>query len=91
MSNFVSNSLNKITFHTLLLVGGVFLKKNKKNYKYAHNDLTILFKRATMQSTKKLNDNSQIIHKYVNCIEFVYILRQYIIVLSFYVKIILIL
>ena len=33
MSNFVSNSLNKITFHTLLLVGGVFLKKNKKNYK----------------------------------------------------------
>ncbi len=57
MSNFVSNSLNKITFHTLLLVGGVFLKKNKKNYKYAHNDLTILFKRATMQSTKKLNDD----------------------------------
>lgn len=57
MSNFVFNSLNKITFHTLLLVGGVFLKKNKKNYKYAHNDLTILFKRATMQSTKKLNDD----------------------------------
>lgn len=58
MSNFVSNSLNKITFHTLLLVGGVFLKKN---YKYAHNDLTILFKRATMQSTKKLNDNFSLI------------------------------
>lgn len=61
MSNFVSNSLNKITFHTLLLVGGVFLKKNKKIYKYAHNDLTILFKRATMQSTKKLNDNFSLI------------------------------
>ena len=61
MSNFVSNSLNKITFHTLLLVGGVFLKKNKKNYKYAHNDLTILFKRANMQSTKKLNDNFSLI------------------------------
>lgn len=58
MSNFVSNSLNKITFHTLLLVGGVFLKKN---YKYAHNDLTILFKRATMQSTKKLNDDFSLI------------------------------
>ena len=61
MSNFVCNSLNKITFHTLLLVGGVFLKKNKKNYKYAHNDLTILFKRATMQSTKKLNDDFSLI------------------------------
>lgn len=61
MSNFVFNSLNKITFHTLLLVGGVFLKKNKKNYKYDHNDLTILFKRATMQSTKKLNDNFSLI------------------------------
>lgn len=61
MSNFVFNSLNKITFHTLLLVGGVFLKKNKKNYKYAHNDLTILFKRATMQSTKKLNDDFSLI------------------------------
>lgn len=59
MSNFVSNSLNKITFHTLLLVGGVFLKK--KNYKYAHNDLTIIFKRATMQSTKKLNDDFSLI------------------------------
>ena len=58
MSNFVSNSLNKITFHTLLLVGGVYLKKN---YKYAHNDLTILFKRATMQSTKKLNDDFSLI------------------------------
>jgi|GEM_PF-4420650 hypothetical protein len=58
MSNFVSNSLNKITFHTLLLVGGVFLKKN---YKYAHNDLTILFKRATMQSTKKLNDDFSLV------------------------------
>ena len=58
MSNFVFNSLNKITFHTLLLVGGVFLKKN---YKYAHNDLTILFKRATMQSTKKLNDDFSLI------------------------------
>lgn len=61
MSNFVSASLNEISFHTLLLVGGVFLKKNKKNYKYAHNDLTILFKRATMQSTKKLNDNFSLI------------------------------
>lgn len=61
MSNFVFNSLNKITFHTLLLVGGVFLKKNKKNYKYVHNDLTILFKRATMQSTKKLNDDFSLI------------------------------
>ena len=61
MSNFVFNSLNKITFHTLLLVGGVFLKKNKKNYKYPHNDLTILFKRATMQSTKKLNDDFSLI------------------------------
>lgn len=58
MSNFVSNSLNKITFHTLLLVGGVFLKKN---YKYAHYDLTILFKRATMQSTKKLNDDFSLV------------------------------
>ena len=57
MSNFVFNSLNKITFHTLLLVGGVFLKINKKNYKYPHNDLTILYKRATMQSTEKLNDD----------------------------------
>lgn len=61
MSNFVSDSLNEIAFHTLLLVGGVFLKKIKKNYKYAHNDLTILFKRATMQSTKKLNDNFSLI------------------------------
>ena len=61
MSNFVSNSLNKIPFHTLLLVGGVFFEKKKKNYKYAHNDLTILFKRATMQSTKKLNDDFSLI------------------------------
>ena len=61
MSNFVSDSLNEITFHTLLLVGGVFLKKIKKLCKYAHNDLTILFKRATMQSTKKLNDNFSLI------------------------------
>lgn len=43
--------------HTLLLVGGVFLKKNKKFFKYAHNDLTIIFKRGTMQSTKILNDD----------------------------------
>lgn len=61
MSNFVSDSLNEIAFHTLLLVGGVFLKKIKKFCKYAHNDLTILFKRATMQSTKKLNDNFSLI------------------------------
>ncbi len=61
MSNFVSDSLNEIAFHTLLLVGGVFLKKNKKNYKYPHNDLTILYKRATMQSTKKSNDNFSLI------------------------------
>lgn len=61
MSNFVSASLNEISFHTLLLVGGVFLKKIKKFCKYVHNDLTILFKRATMQSTKKLNDNFSLI------------------------------
>ena len=61
MSNFVSNSLNKIPFHTLLLVGGVFLKKIKKFCKCVHNDLTILFKRATMQSTKKLNDDFSLI------------------------------
>ena len=61
MSNFVSDSLNKIVFHTLLLVGGVFLKKVKKFFKYTHNDLTIFFKRATMQSTKKLNDNFSLV------------------------------
>ena len=61
MSNFVSNSLNKITFHTLLLVGGVFLKKIKKFFKYAHNDLTIILNKATMQSTKKLNDDFSLI------------------------------
>ena len=61
MSNFVSNSLNKIPFHTLLLVGGVFLKQVKNFFKYVHNDLTILFKRATMQSTKKLNDDFSLI------------------------------
>ena len=61
MSNFVFDSLNEIAFHTLLLVGGVFLKKIKKFCKYANNDLTILFKRATMQSTKKLNDNFSLI------------------------------
>lgn len=47
--------------HTLLLVGGVFLKKIKKFFKYAHNDLTILFKRGTMQSTKRLNDNFSLV------------------------------
>ena len=47
--------------HTLLLVGGVFLKKIKKFFKYTHNDLTTLFKRGTMQSTKKLNDNFSLV------------------------------
>ncbi len=46
--------------HTLLLVGGVFLKKNKKSFKYTHNDL-ILLKRGTMQSTKRLNDNFSLV------------------------------
>ncbi len=47
--------------HTLLLVGGVFLKKIEKVFKYAHNDLTILFKQGNMQSTKRLNDNFSLI------------------------------
>lgn len=47
--------------HTLLLIGGVFLKKFKKFFKYAYNDLTISFKRGTIQANKRFNDNFSLV------------------------------
>ena len=50
-------SNNKYIYEIHFHSGGVFLKKFKKFFKYAHNDLTILFKRGTIQSTKRLNND----------------------------------
>ena len=41
--------------HTLLITGGVFLKKIKKFFKCILNDLTIYRKRVNMQTSKAIN------------------------------------